>query len=89
VKTTGWYADAIVHRVSMGPLTAVARVEQLDYDTPDGAFALHSRRQTVGARVRVRETVALQMDVLHQTGELNHEHGPMALDVGVTYTIRR
>jgi len=89
VTTTGWYADAIVHRLSMGPVTAVARVEQLDYDTPDGAFALHSRRQTVGARVRLRESVALQMDLLHQSGQLNREYGPMAFDVGVTYTIRR
>ena len=31
--TTGGYVDLLVHRVGMGPVTAVARLERLDYDT--------------------------------------------------------
>jgi hypothetical protein len=84
--TTGWYADAIVHRRSMGPVTAVARVEKLDYDTsPDRA--LHSTRQTIGARVRVLEGVAAQVNLLHHTGLL-YQPRRTSVDVGVTYSIR-
>jgi hypothetical protein len=89
VTTVGWYGDAILHRVAMGPLTAVARVEQLDYDTPFVAFALHTKRQTLGARVRLRDALSLQVNLLHQTGQLNSEYGPVALDVGFTWTVRR
>ena len=84
--TTGWYADAIVHRRGMGPVTAVARVEKLDYNTsPDRA--LHSQRQTVGARVRVIEGLAAQANLLHHTGLL-YQPRRTSLDVGVTYSIR-
>lgn len=89
VTTTGWYADAIVHHVGMGPVTAVARVEQLDYDTPVSAFVLHTRRQTIGARVRVFDALSAQINVLHQTGQLDAAYGSRALDVAVTYTFRR
>ncbi len=84
--TTGWYADAIVHRVAMGPVTAVARIEQLDYDTRP-PFDLHRRRQTVGARVRIREGLSAQVNVLHQTGQ-SIEFEPVAVDVGVPYSVR-
>jgi hypothetical protein len=84
--TTGWYADAIVHRRGMGPVTAVARVEQLDYDTAP-QHALHSKRQTVGARVRVREGLAAQINLLHHTGLL-YQPRRTSLDIGLTYSIR-
>jgi hypothetical protein len=85
--TTGWYADAIVHRRSMGPVTAVARIEKLDYDTtPDRA--LHSKRQTVGARIRIAEGLAAQMNLLHHTG-LKYQPRRTTMDVGVTYSVRR
>ena len=84
--TTGWYADAIVHRRGMGPVTAVARVEQLDYDTVP-QHALHSKRQTLGARVRVRDGLAAQVNLLHHTGLL-HQPRRTSLDVGLTYSIR-
>jgi hypothetical protein len=84
--TTGWYADAIVHRVHMGPVTAVARIEQLDYDTSP-PFALHRRRQTVGARVRIRDGLSADVNILHQTGQ-SDEYGPAAIDLGVTYSVR-
>src|SRR5437763_36719 len=32
--TNGWYADAIVHLVAMGPVTAVARVERMGFQEP-------------------------------------------------------
>jgi len=85
--TSGWYADAIVHRVAMGPVTAVARVERLDYDTVP-AFALHARREVVGARVQVIRPLAVQVDLVHQTGAIA-EYGAAALDVGVTFSARR
>ena len=31
--TDGWYADVMLHRAAMGPVTAVLRVERLDYNT--------------------------------------------------------
>jgi hypothetical protein len=84
--TTGWYADAIVHRVAMGPVTAVARIEQLDYDTRP-PFDLHRRRQTLGARIRIRDGLAAEVNVLHQTGQPD-EYGPAAVDIGMTYSVR-
>ena len=66
--TTGWYADAIVHCAPMGPVTAVGRVERLDYDVRH-PFDLHTRRQTIGMRVRVVEGLSAQINVLRQTGQ--------------------
>ena len=87
--TTGWYADAIVHLVAMGPVTAVARVERLDYNTVS-RFALHMRRQTVGTRIRILEGLSAQVNLLHTSGQLAAgEYGPTAVDLGVTYSIRR
>jgi hypothetical protein len=65
--TTGWYADAIVHRRAMGRVTAVARIERLDYDTAP-QFALHSKRQTAGAHIRLLDGLAAQVNLLHHTG---------------------
>jgi hypothetical protein len=89
VTTTGWYADALIHRVGMGPVTAVARIEQLDYNTPVSAFVLHTKRQTAGARVRVVDNLSMQVDVLHQSGQLPTSSSLGALDVCLTYTVRR
>lgn len=84
--TTGWYADVIVHRVAMGPVTAVARVERLDYNTSP-PFDLRRRRQTLGARILIREGLSAQVNFLHQTGQ-EDEYGPAAVDIGVTYSVR-
>jgi hypothetical protein len=84
--TTGWYADAIVHPVILGPVTAVARAEQLDYDTIP-PFDLHARRQTIGLRVRFLQELSAQLNLIHQSGPLPQKR-PTALDVGVTYTLR-
>jgi hypothetical protein len=84
--TSGWYADAIVHRVAMGPVTAVARIERLDYDTVS-PFDLHRRRQTLGARIRIHEGLSAEVNLLHQTGQ-EDGYAPAAVDIGVTYSVR-
>lgn len=86
--TTGWYADAIVHRVAMGPVTAVARVEKLDYPHPVSTRAVHSKRQTIGARIRIFEGLSAQVNALHHTGLLG-SFDSKAVDIGVTYSFRR
>ena len=88
VTTKGWYVDGFVHRLAMGPVTAVARIEQLDYDTPVTAFQLHARRQTIGARVRLFDGLSVQANLMHHTGRLAAYHDG-ALDLSVTYSVRR
>jgi hypothetical protein len=85
VTTTGGYFDVIAHRIWMGPVTAVARIERLDYDA--GPFSMHPRRYTVGARIRVARQLAIQMNVLHQPTGLA-DGRTVALDAGLTETIR-
>jgi hypothetical protein len=86
-STTGGYFDVSLHRPEMGPVTAVFRVERTSYDTiPE--FALHARRETAGALVRLGRGLSAQVDIVHQTSQVAHGH-PMALDVGLTYSVRR
>ncbi len=66
-STTGWCTDVIVHRLGMGPVTAVARVERLVYDAV-APFDLQAQRETIGARIRILNQLALQADLLHQSG---------------------
>jgi hypothetical protein len=84
--TTGWYGDVIVHRRGMGPVTAVARIEQLDYETTP-EHELHSKRQTIGARVRLRDNLSAQINLLHHTGLL-YQPRRTSMDVGLTYSVR-
>jgi len=86
-STTGWYADFILHRTFMGPVTAVARVERLDYETPFEAFDRYMRRQTIGARVRITTPLSVSVNVFHQTG-VDEEYGSNALDAGLTWSFR-
>jgi hypothetical protein len=84
--TDGWYADVLVHGVAMGPLTAVARAEQLSYNTiPAGAF--HETRFTVGAKVRLPRNFTAQVNVLRQSGDLP-EYRSTPLDLALTYSLR-
>ena len=85
VSTMGWYVDTMVHRPAMGPVTLVARAEDLDYDA--GPFSNFLTRYTVGARVQVTPAVAVQLNVLHQPNRLAYESGT-TVDVGVTYVLR-
>ena len=75
-----------VHRPAMGLLTAVLRVEELNYEAAR-PFARHARRQTAGARIRLPRGLTAQVAVLHQTGDLPH-YRPTALDIGLTYSVR-
>jgi hypothetical protein len=83
--TTGWYADVIAHPRVMGPVTAVARIEQLDYDA--GAFSRFCKRQTIGARIRVLDGLSAQVNLLHNSSLL-YQPRRTTMDVGVTYSIR-
>jgi hypothetical protein len=83
--TTGWHVNGSLHRPMMGPVTAVARLERLDYDTVP-RFALHSKRQSVGARIRIPGDLTAQVSVVHQTRP--NQAPETALDLGLTYSIR-
>ena len=85
-STEGGYVDVSVHRPSMGPVTAVVRAERISYDTRP-PFALYAHRETLGARVRIIGGLMAQLDVLHQTRQVADGH-PVAVDVGLTYSIR-
>jgi hypothetical protein len=85
--TVGWYVDTFVHRVGMGPVTLLGRVENLSYQTVS-PFDMHAARQTVGARVRVIDGLSVQVNMLHQTGA-PAAYGTRAVDFGITYSVRR
>lgn len=85
VATSGGYLDAIIHKAAMGPVTAVARIERLDYDA--GRFSAYYRRLTIGARVRVTSWLVGQANFVRQPGGLSdgRDH---AFDVALTYSHR-
>jgi hypothetical protein len=84
-STRGGYVDLFVHHIGMGPVTAIARIERLDYH--DGYSVDRSRRATIGARVRLTTTLSLEADVLHNWGS---EIGvrPTSGDLGITQSFR-
>jgi len=85
VATRGGYVDVIVHTIGMGPFTAVARTERLDYDA--GPYSAYYRRLTVGGRFRVTQSLGVQANVLRQPrGPYGSK--PTAVDVGLTYSVR-
>src|SRR5206468_4437849 len=51
--TAGWYGDALIHRMFMGPVTAVVRIERLDWTEVHSGEDEYLSRQTVGARIRL------------------------------------
>lgn len=85
-STDGGYFDVSVHRPEMGPVTVVFRTERISYDTVP-QFAMHARRETAGARVRLGRGLTAQIDAVHQTSQVAYGH-PLAIDVGLTYSIR-
>ena len=85
-RTHGGYVDAIVHRPIMGPVTAVMRAEHLAYDAI-APFAMYAERYTAGARIRLVNQLAAQIEVVRQTQALSEET-PLALDVGLTLSLR-
>lgn len=66
-STHGGYLDLIVHTRWMDRVTAVARAETLDYDTPS-RFALETHRLSGGARIRLWRGLSAAIGVTHQFG---------------------
>ena len=85
-QTTGGYVDLIVHRPVMGPVTALARVERLDYDS-DPRFALATQRYWAGARIRFWQGLAASFGAGHQTGQMTQSRRT-AFDIGLTLALR-
>ena len=86
-STTGGYLDLIVHRPSMGPVTAVLRAERLVYDAPPPR-AMAAERYTAGTRIRILDQLTAQVALVHQSEQIPQRR-PTALDLGLTYSIRR
>lgn len=86
-RTTGGYADLIVHRPAMGPVTLFGRAERLAYEA-DPPRDLYTHRYTAGARIRLWRTIAASVGVVHQAGERT-QRDRTALDVGVTGSWRK
>jgi hypothetical protein len=87
-STTGWYGDAILHVVGMGPVTAVGRLERIAFDEPSESEAETSYRQTIGARVRLPLGFAANVNFVHRSGDLDG-YKPTSLDVGLLWSGRR
>jgi hypothetical protein len=85
-RTFGGYADVIVHRMFMGPVTAVARAETLDYVA--GPFSSYPRRYTAGARIRLASMVIAHVNVLHGSA-YDSDRRQSAIDVALTFSARR
>jgi len=85
VSTLGGYLDALVHYPQMGPVTAVARVERLDYDA--GPFSEYLKRLTMGARVRAASWLVVQANVIREPAGLAKPRD-QAIDLAVTFTRR-
>jgi len=88
VSTRGGYVDLIVHRVGMGPLTAVARAERLTYVATSRARSLYLHRFTAGGRVRLGSCLSGLVNVVHQPSGLAAGRTNV-LDAGLTCTVRR
>ena len=86
VSTTGFYIDGLLHREGMGPFTAVARGEWLNYTAPSPR-AREARRLTLGTRVRLPGPVTVQVNYLRQRGDLPHLKAH-TIDVSATYSLR-
>jgi hypothetical protein len=94
-KTWGGYLDAIVHRPSMGPVTAVFRTEQLDFEypfspdpsTPSQNGKWRGLRHTAGARIRIPGGLTAQFNVLYHSKNVAYER-QTAFDMALTYSFR-
>jgi hypothetical protein len=83
-STTGWYVDGMVHRPIMGPVTLVARAEELDYDA--GPFSGYRKRYTGGARMQLSQAIVGHINVSHEPGMTRARQ--TALDGALTYVVR-
>jgi hypothetical protein len=85
-RTRGGYADVLVHRPGMGPVTAIARIERLDYFA--GGFSEFPRRYTVGARIRLIRGLTAEVNHVHQPYDRILDPGHTSLDVALIYSVR-
>ena len=85
-RTFGGYADLMVHRQFMGPVTAVLRAERLDYEAR--RFSSYPRRYTAGAKVRLSSLLVAHVNVLHEP-PYDDDAAETAVDVAVTFSLRR
>jgi len=92
--TQGWYADVIVHLVRMGPVTAVARIEQHEggeSESEGDSEEEPARRQVIGARIRLPGALTVNVDLVHRMGRIEQgksESRPTTVDVGLTWSVR-
>ena len=84
-RTTGGYVDLLVHRPGLGPVTPVLRAERLGY-VASPPRAIYATRYTAGARVRIVNTLAAQVNVIRQQGIPRSR--PTSLDAALTYVFR-
>lgn len=84
--TRGGYIDVLVHRPAMGPVTAVSRIERLDYLA--GPFSRFPRRYTAGAKLRAASWLVAQVNVVHQPRDRTGLGGHSSVDVSLTFTAR-
>lgn len=86
-RTRGGYVDVSLHRPFMGPVTLVSRLEHLDYDTPDPAYADEASGVALGTRVKLVDGLYAQVNVTHRPSE-PYGQNHTATDVALTYTLR-
>ena len=86
-RTTGGYVDVSLHRPFMGPVTLVGRLENLDYDTPEPAYADVASGVALGARIKLIDGLYGQVNVTHRPTE-PYGQNSVATDVALTYTLR-
>jgi len=82
--TTGWYVDALVHRPALGPVTLVARAEDLDYEA--GAFSRRMRRYTAGVRAQLSRAIVAHVNAIHEPTAARDRR--TSVDVALTYVVR-
>lgn len=86
-STSGGYLDVIVHTRRMDRVTALARVERLDYEAPT-QFALFTHRYLASLRVRAWQGAAVSVGLSHQGGQQTQRRRT-ALDMGLTWVLRQ
>jgi len=86
MHTRGGYVDAFLHRREMGPFTALARLEVLDYDA--GARSMFARRSTIGTRIHLVDSLYAQINRSHNSGKTLYSEYRNSTDLALTYTIR-
>ena len=84
-RTEGWYVDALLHRPWMGSTTAVVCFVVVSFVCLP--FFFFCFWVLVGAKVQISRSLVGQINFVHQSDL--RPNSDNALDVGLTYTIRR